>query len=189
MRLVFATQNTGKLLEAKAILPKDYTVVSLDEFPGAELPEETETTLEGNALLKARYVNKRFKMPCFADDTGLFIPYLNGQPGVKTARFAGPQASDKDNMQKALDLLKGVKNRDAYFKTVIALMISGKEFLFESTLHGKLSEEILGDGGFGYDPIFVPLGFSQTLATMDRTLKNSISHRKQALVQMANFLK
>lgn len=188
MRLVFATNNRGKFKEATAILPSSFTLLSLEEFPDASLPEENEDTLEGNALIKARHIHNLYKIPCFADDTGLFIESLDNAPGVHSARFSGQGASSLSNMEKVLNLLDGKDNRKAYFKTVIALIISGKEFLFEGKLIGEITKGLSGHEGFGYDPIFVPTGFTKTLAEMGDEAKNALSHRRRALVQMANFL-
>ena len=188
MRLVFATQNSGKLKEARAIFPSSYTILSLEKFPDCTLPEETADTLDGNALIKARYVYERYKLPCFADDTGLFIDALKGDPGVHSARFAGPNATSEANVQKVLRLLEGQENRLAQFRTVMALIISGKEFRFEGVLEGRITLEPEGESGFGYDPIFKPRGLNRTLASMKPTAKNAISHRRRALVPMVNFL-
>lgn len=188
MKLVFATENRGKLNEARAILPHGYEIITLGTLPDAVLPEETKNTLEGNALLKAKYLHNTFNMPCFADDTGLFIHALDGGPGVQTARYAGANATDLENMELVLQNLLGAKDRGAYFKTIIALIISGKEVLFEGLLHGTITDEIRGSGGFGYDPIFMPDGYNITLGAMKPKEKNAISHRRKALLQMAQFL-
>ena len=189
MRLVFATQNRGKLREARAIFPPSCTLVPLEELPAVTMPEESAHTLEGNALIKARFIHDQFKLPCFADDSGLFITALNGDPGVRSARYAGDTATSEDNMLRVLREMRGKTDRSAYFKTVVALIFSGKEFLFEGVLNGQIGQQPQGSGGFGYDPIFIPEGFTITLAQMKAGEKNAISHRKKALEQVVRFLK
>jgi len=188
IELVFATNNKNKLVEAEAILPDSFLLLNLDDAGCAADIPETEDTLAGNALLKARYVIENSDFSCFADDTGLEVDALNGAPGVYSARYAGPDANSDANIDKLLSELAGKENRSARFKTVIALILNGEEFLFEGSVEGKISESRLGEFGFGYDPIFIPDGYSQSFAEMDRKEKNAVSHRGRALEKMRQFL-
>ncbi len=188
IELVFATNNKNKLVEAEAILPDSYLLLNLDDAGcAAEIPE-TEDSLAGNALLKARYVLENSSFSCFADDTGLEVDTLNGAPGVFSARYAGPEAKSDDNIDKLLQEMDGEKNRSARFKTVIALILNGEEFLFEGSVEGNISETRQGEYGFGYDPVFIPEGYTQSFAEMDSKEKNAISHRGRALEKMRLFL-
>ncbi|MBI1221767.1 MAG: non-canonical purine NTP diphosphatase [Bacteroidetes bacterium] len=188
MELVFATNNKNKLREAETILPDSYLLLNLDDAgcPG-DIPE-TEDTLQGNALLKARYVTKHSDFSAFADDTGLEVEALNGAPGVYSARYAGKEANAEKNIDKLLKELKDQPNRNARFVTVIALIIDGEEFLFEGEVQGRIATEKSGAKGFGYDPVFIPSGYTVTFAEMDPSEKNSISHRGRALEKMRIFL-
>ena len=185
--LVFATQNKNKRIEIQAIIP-DFKIIDLSELGHFEEIPENEFTLEGNALAKARYVKQHFGLDCFADDTGLEIDALNGQPGVYSARYAGPEKSADANMTKVLENLAGNKNRNARFRTVIALILKGKEHLFEGIVEGSIIDKKRGAEGFGYDPIFIPKGFTKTFAEMSMEQKNSISHRKRAVQKLVDFL-
>jgi XTP/dITP diphosphohydrolase len=188
-RLLFASNNPHKLTEVRAILGPDLTVSSL---AGAGLTEEIPEpfdTLEENALAKARHVHARLGIDCFSDDSGLEVDALGGAPGVRSARFAGPGGSARDNILKLLELLHGQENRKARFRAVIALILNGEEFLFEGEVRGQITREPAGGRGFGYDPVFLPDGFDQRFSEMDETLKNTISHRGRALEKLAGFLR
>ena len=188
MKLVFATHNPNKLSEVKLLMPKHIILLSLDDIGcTVEIPETSET-LEGNAKLKADFVTENYKMPCFADDTGLLVNTLNGAPGVFSARYSGPQKNANDNMNKLLVELKGKENRSAHFKTVIALNLPKENHLFEGIVEGVITTEKQGDGGFGYDPIFIPHGHTKTFAQLPVETKNRISHRGKALQKLINKL-
>lgn len=185
--LVFATNNAHKLDEVRSILGSRFTVKSLKEIGcEADIPE-TADTLEGNALMKARFLYEKYGVDCFADDTGLEVTALGGAPGVHTARYAGNHDSEA-NMKKLLNELEKKSDRSAQFRTVIALIIEGKEFLFEGIVKGTIAKEKAGDGGFGYDPIFIPDGFTQTFSQMGNDSKNHISHRALAVEKLFNYL-
>jgi len=187
-QLIFATNNNHKLTELSAAVNKSFILKSLSDIGFNEDIPEPFDTLEDNALAKVRYLHERYKINCFADDTGLEIEALNGAPGVFSARFAGDQKDSEANMQKVLDLLQGIDNRKARFRTVIALNYDNKEYLFEGVVNGKIIKERTGDMGFGYDPIFVPDGFDTTFAQMDIDVKNQISHRGIATAKLIEFL-
>lgn len=188
MKIVLATQNAHKIEEMTQILGNTAEVLSLSAFPlDHELPETGETLRE-NALEKARYVAQKFGVNCLADDTGLEVDALNGAPGVYSARYAGEEKNPAKNMEKLLHELQGQTNRKARFKTVLALILDGREYLFEGAVEGVILQERQGEKGFGYDPVFLPDGFSQSFAEMDPTQKNEISHRGRALQQLKLFL-
>ncbi len=188
-KLVFATNNAHKLQEIRAILRERVEVVSLSDIGCHDDIPETADTLEGNALLKARYVYERYGLSCFADDTGLEVEALGGAPGVYSARYAGPQCSPADNIRKMLEALVEVPApRKARFRTVIALIDDGRERLFEGEVQGDILEAIEGEGGFGYDPIFRPVGYAHSFATLGDEVKNSISHRARATQRLAEYL-
>lgn len=188
MELIFASNNRHKLEEISKIIGDSYSILNLKQANcEGEIPETGETLAE-NALQKAHWVYDRTGKNCFADDTGLEIDALNGAPGVYTARFAGEDCTPEDNIQKTLRLLQGVTNRRACFKTVIACILDGKEFLFEGEVEGEIATEKLGEGGFGYDPIFVPKGYKESFAQMPLDLKNSMSHRGRATAKFVEFL-
>ena len=187
-QLIFATNNNHKLTELSAAVNKSFILKSLSDIGFNEDIPEPFDTLEDNALAKVRYLHERYRINCFADDTGLEIEALNGAPGVFSARFAGDQKDSEANMQKVLDLLQGIDNRKARFRTVIALNYDNKEYLFEGVVNGKIIKERTGDMGFGYDPIFVPDGFDTTFAQMDIDVKNQISHRGIATAKLIEFL-
>ena len=189
MRLVFATNNKHKLEEMRAILGDKVELLSLAEIGCFDEIPETADTLEGNALIKARYIYEKYAVSCFADDTGLEVEALDGAPGVYSARYAGNECDSEANMLKLLHNLTGKSNRKAQFRTVIALIINGEEKLFNGIVKGTISEEKMGNSGFGYDPIFIPEGFSESFAQMGSDMKNSISHRYRATEQLNNFLK
>jgi len=187
-KLVFATNNAHKLAEVKAILEPTYTIVSLAELNFDEDIAETATTLEGNALLKAQYIYEKFGLDCFADDTGLEVEALNGEPGVYSARYAGEQRKACDNMNKVLTLLENTTNRKACFRTVIALIKQGETTLFEGKIDGTIAKQPHGNSGFGYDPIFIPTDYLVSFAQLNANEKNAISHRALAVMQLADFL-
>lgn len=188
-KLVFATNNNHKLEEIRAILGQQIDILSLKDINCHEDIPETAETLEGNALIKARFVYEHYHLDCFADDTGLEVEALNGAPGVYSARYAGGEGHDSEaNMKKLLQEMQGKANRKARFRTVIAFIESGDTHLFEGTVHGKITEEKHGDSGFGYDPIFRPDGFSETFAEMGNEAKNQISHRANAVKKLCEYL-
>lgn len=186
--LVFATNNKHKLDEVRKITSGQVEIVSLSDIQCHDEIPETADTLEGNALQKARYIHTHFQTDCFADDTGLEVEALNGAPGVYSARYAGPGHDSEANMRKLLADLEGENNRKARFRTVIALILDGKEYLFEGIVNGHIIEEKKGSAGFGYDPIFVPDGYRQTFAELGDDIKNRISHRAMATHKLAEFL-
>ena len=189
MELVFATNNKNKLIEVQEILSKSIQLLSLSDINCFDEVEETETTLEGNAKLKADYISKNFNYNCFADDTGLEVEILDSKPGVYSARFAGEPANSENNMNKLLAELKGKSNRKAQFRTAICLNLNGKQFSFEGICKGEILDKKQGEKGFGYDPIFKPNGFNQSFAEMNSEEKNKISHRGIAIQKLVAFLK
>ncbi|AVM59009.1 non-canonical purine NTP pyrophosphatase [Bacteroides heparinolyticus] len=187
-KFVFATNNTHKLEEVSAILGKKIELLSMKDIDcNVDIPE-TADTLEGNALIKARYIFENYHLDCFADDTGLEVEALNGAPGVYSARYAGDAHDSEANMKKLLKEMENVENRRAQFRTVFALIINGKEHLFEGIVKGEIIKNRKGTSGFGYDPVFVPEGYSQTFAEMGNELKNKISHRAMATQKLCHFL-
>lgn len=189
MKLVFATNNEHKLREVQAILGGNFEILSLNDIGCTEDIPETADTLEGNASLKAHYVYERYGYSCFADDTGLEVEALDMAPGVYSARFAGPQRSSADNMQKLLSDMDKIKNRKARFRTVISYISDGNEQLFEGIVDGAILNTPQGSQGFGYDPVFKPDGYQQSFAQMDADLKNEISHRGRAVARFVEYLK
>ena len=189
MKLVFATNNAGKLAEVQKMLPKSIELLSLKDIECFDDIEETATTLEGNAKIKANYITENFGYNCFADDTGLEVVSLNGAPGVYSARYAGEPANAENNMQKLLTNLSRSKNRNAQFRTSICLNLDGKQFLFDGICKGEITNEKQGEKGFGYDPIFIPSGFDKSFAQMTSEEKNKISHRGLAIKKLIEFLK
>lgn len=187
-KLVFATNNTHKLDEVRNITGNQVNIVSLSDINCHEDIPETADTLEGNALQKARYIKEKFGYDCFADDTGLEVEALNGAPGIYSARYAGPGHDAEANMNKLLKEMEGKENRKARFRTVIALILDNKEYLFEGIVNGTIIAEKTGSEGFGYDPIFVPENYTETFAEMGNDLKNKISHRAEATKKLTNFL-
>lgn len=189
MQLIFATHNKNKAKEVKSLMPSYIDLVDLSDINYTDEIEETETTIEGNALLKAKTIFDKTNLNCFSDDSGLLVDALNGAPGVYSARYAGEQKNDNDNIQKLLKELSGKENKKAHFKTVMVLMIDGKTHLFEGKIHGHIIAEKRGSNGFGYDPIFVPEGYNKTFAELSQEEKSVISHRAIALKQLIEFLK
>ncbi|MBW2962520.1 non-canonical purine NTP diphosphatase [Mesonia aestuariivivens] len=188
MRLVFATHNKNKFKEIKSLLPNFIELLSLDDIGCTEDIEETGKTIDENAIIKAKYVKEKYKYNCFADDTGLEVDELGGEPGVYSARYAGEQKDDQANINKLLTQLEGKQNRKARFKTVIALTLNNKETLFTGNCEGEILKDKKGDQGFGYDPIFKPKGYEKTFAEMNLTEKSTISHRAKAFNQLKNYL-
>lgn len=189
-KLVFATNNAHKLDEISSILGEKVELLSLKDIHcHVDIPE-TADTLEGNAMLKAEYIYKNYGLDCFADDTGLEVEALNGAPGVYSARYAGSEGHNAEtNMQKLLQNMQGVQNRKAQFRTAICLILDGKKHLFEGIVKGEIIKEKRGSSGFGYDPIFVPEGYTKTFAEMGNETKNKISHRALAVEKLCRFLK
>ena len=189
MQIVFATNNAHKLAEIRAILGRDIEILSLADIGCHDDIPETADTLEGNALIKARWVKERYGHDCFADDTGLEVQALGGGPGVHTARYAYPDRHDPvANTRKLLAELSGSDNRAARFRTVIALIRGSEEHLFEGIVEGEIATEERGTEGFGYDPVFVPEQLGQTFAELGVEVKNGISHRARAVARLADFL-
>ncbi|MDR0797039.1 MAG: non-canonical purine NTP diphosphatase [Tannerella sp.] len=186
--LIFATNNPSKLAEVMDMLSDNYILTGLSDINCSEDVAETADTLEGNALIKARYVKDHYGYDCFADDTGLEVEALDGEPGVYSARYAGPAHDSQANIRKLLQALEGETNRKARFRTVIALALKGKEYVFEGIIEGNITESPRGNNGFGYDPVFVPDGFTKTFAELSDQEKNAISHRAKAVHQLAWFL-
>lgn len=188
MQLVFASNNKNKIKEIQQLVPEHITVLSLEDIGcDVDIPE-TADTIEGNAILKADYVTQHYGYSCFADDSGLEIDALNGEPGVYSARYAGAQRSDEDNMNKVLNQLENESNRKANFKTVIALNMNGEQHLFTGIVNGTIITEKKGTNGFGYDPIFIADGYAQTFAELTLEEKSTISHRAKAVKQLITFL-
>lgn len=189
MKLVFATNNKHKLQEVRDIVGDRVEVLSLNDINCHDDIPETADTLQGNALIKARHIYNKYGMNCFADDTGLEVEALDGAPGVYSARYAGEECNSEANMLKLLQNLTGKNNRNAQFRTVIALIINGEEKLFNGIVKGIISNEKRGDSGFGYDPVFIPESYTESFAQMSGEMKNSMSHRFRATQQLADFLK
>lgn len=188
MKIVFATNNTHKLEEIRRMLRGSHQIVSLAEIGCHEDIPEEQDTLEGNALQKARYIKQHYGYDCFADDTGLEIDALGGRPGVYSARYAGEAKDSEANMRKVLAEMQGHSDRRARFRTVIALILSNEEHLFEGKVEGEILTARQGSAGFGYDPVFRPDGYDRSFAEMDPDTKNSISHRGEATRKLAAFL-
>lgn len=187
-KFVFATNNAHKLEEVSAILNNKVELLSMKDINCRVDIPETADTLEGNALIKARYIFENYQLDCFADDTGLEVEALNSAPGVYSARYAGDAHNSEANMKKLLQDMEGVENRKARFRTVFALIVNGKEHLFEGIVKGEITKNRRGTAGFGYDPIFIPEGYTQTYAEMGNELKNKISHRALATNKLCRFL-
>jgi XTP/dITP diphosphohydrolase len=187
-RLVFATNNAHKLRELGEILKGEFALLSLDDISCSDDIPETGDTLEANASQKSRYIWDRYQIDCFSDDSGLEIDTLNNEPGVRSARYAGEGRNSEDNIDKVLLKLNGENNRKACFRCVISLIIGGNEYLFEGRVDGSILTKRRGTTGFGYDPIFLPEGYTQSFAEMDADLKNSISHRGRAVQKLVRFL-
>lgn len=188
MNLIFASHNPHKLEEVRASLGNRFSITGLAELGWKTAIPETEDSLLGNARLKAQAVYRQLGQDCFADDTGLEVEALNGAPGVKTARFAGEHATAKENREKTLLLMSGQANRRAIFRTVVILVLQGREYSFEGQVPGEITTAEHGQGGFGYDAIFRPSGYDQTYAELPLEVRARISHRALAIAQMQGFL-
>lgn len=189
MQLVFASNNKNKIKEIQLLVPASIQILSLEDIGCTEDIAETADTIEGNAILKANYVTEKYGYDCFADDSGLEVQALNGEPGVFSARYAGEPKNDENNIAKLLTNLKDVKNKKANFKTVICLNSKGKQHLFTGIINGQIIEERIGTNGFGYDPIFVADGYEKTFAELSLEEKSNISHRGIAVKKLIDFLK
>ncbi len=188
MELVFATANQNKVAEVQKLVGQKFKLLSLKDINCNEEIPETANTFKDNALQKAKFIYDKFKLNCFADDSGLEVEALNGAPGVYSARFAGEPKNDSNNTKKLLNELQGKTNRKACFKTVIALIIDGKEEFFGGKIDGQITQDPIGNDGFGYDPVFIPDGYQKTFAQMSLDEKNSISHRAIAFQKLVYFL-
>lgn len=188
MKIVFATNNQNKVKEVQSLLPENITVLSLKDINCDEDIPETQPTIEGNAIQKAQYVKEHYGYDCFADDTGLEVHALNGEPGVFSARYAGPQRNADDNMDKLLDNLLDKNDRSAQFKTVVALILNGEQHTFTGICEGSIIKEKRGNKGFGYDPIFIANGFTETFAQISLEEKNRVGHRGKAVQKLIGFL-
>ena len=188
MKLVFATNNKHKIEEVQNLLKNDFQILSLEDIGCDEELAETGNTLEENAFQKAKYVFDKYNVNCFADDTGLEIETLNGKPGVYSARYAGEEKNAEKNVEKVLNELKETQNRNAYFKSIISLIIKGQQYSFEGIVNGNISTRKIGNSGFGYDPIFIPDGFEKSFAEMTLEEKNKISHRAIVVKKLVAFL-
>ena len=188
MKLIFATNNAHKLREVAEIVGEKFELLTLRDCGITEDIPEEQPTLEGNALQKARYIYERTGIDCFADDTGLEVDALGGEPGVRSARYATDGHDDEANKRLLLERMEGVESRGAQFRTAVALIMGGKEYLFEGIVRGEITHSEQGDGGFGYDPLFVPEGYSESFAQMSAELKNAISHRGRAVRALAEYL-
>ncbi|WP_420573944.1 non-canonical purine NTP diphosphatase [Kordia sp.] len=188
MKIVFATNNQNKVKEVQSLLPDHITILSLAAIGCEEDIPETQPTIEGNAIQKAQYVKEHYGYDCFADDTGLEVHALNGEPGVFSARYAGSQRNADDNMNKLLSNLQNKDNRSAHFKTVVALILNGEQHTFTGICEGTIIEEKRGKKGFGYDPIFMADGFTETFAQISLEEKNRVGHRGKAVQKLIDFL-
>jgi XTP/dITP diphosphohydrolase len=188
MRLCFATNNKHKIKEVALAINNKITILSLEDIGCFEELPETRDTLEGNSFQKAEYVFQHFKVPCFADDTGLEVEALNNAPGVYSARYAGPQRNSDHNIDLLLKNLHSIANRKAQFRTIITLIGLTKIYTFEGVVKGNISHERKGSGGFGYDPVFIPEGFEKSFAEMSLEEKNTMSHRGIAIQKLISFL-
>ena len=186
--LIFATGNQNKLLEINKIIPNNVKIISLKDLKFSDDIPENENTIEGNAIYKAKYIYNKFNTNVFSDDTGLEVEALNGEPGVYSARYAGEACDSNDNINKLLKKLKKKKNRNARFKTIIALIIKNKIHTFEGIINGEILKNQIGENGFGYDSIFRPAGYSKSFAELSINEKNIISHRSLAIKKLINFV-
>ena len=187
MKLVFATHNLNKFKEVQSLLPDTIELVSLTDIGCHDDIPETAATIEGNALLKVRYIKDNYGLDCFADDTGLEVKALNNAPGVYSARYAGPDASAENNINMLLENMTGIQDRSARFKTIIALSFKGEDILFEGICQGSIITQKRGAKGFGYDPIFLPDGKNQTFAEMTLKEKSTIGHRGKAMQKLITY--
>ena len=189
MKLIFASRNKNKFIEVEKIIPKNIKLGNLIELNFFEEIPEKEDTIEGNATFKANYINSKFNVNVFADDTGLEVQALDGKPGVHSARYAGNECNSEKNITKLLKELKNIKNRKARFKTIIALVLNKKSYQFEGIINGEILLSKKGKNGFGYDPIFKPDGYQKSFAELSIDVKNKISHRGLAINKLIDFIK
>jgi XTP/dITP diphosphohydrolase len=189
IKIVFATNNKNKIKEVQKLLPSNIELISLKDIGCEDDIPETQHTIKGNSIQKVNYINSKYNLDCFADDTGLEISALNGDPGVLSARYAGSERNSKKNIEKVLKNLNNIKNRNAQFKTVIALSHKGEILTFEGVCEGVISNEIRGNGGFGYDPIFKPKEINKTFEELSFDEKNKISHRAIAIKKLIDYFK
>ncbi|NKI32611.1 non-canonical purine NTP diphosphatase [Croceivirga thetidis] len=189
MKLVFATHNKNKFEEVRKLVPNHIELLSLTDIDCFEEISETGETLQENAKIKSDFVRKNYGLDCFSDDTGLLVDALNGEPGVYSARYAGPSKSAEANMEKILNKMGLLENRSARFETVISLHFQGIHHFFTGTVDGKIIKEKRGENGFGYDPIFMPNGYLETFAELPLEIKNKIGHRGKAMAQLMDYLK
>lgn len=189
MEIVFGTNNLNKLKEVQALIPASIKLLSLKDIGCLEEIPEKQNTISGNAIQKAKFIKENYGYDCFTDDTGLEVKALNGEPGVYSARYAGAQRSADDNITKVLEKLVNKPNRDAQFKTVVALHLNNKIETFTGICEGEITKIKQGNNGFGYDPVFKPKGYELTFAEMDLSLKNTIGHRGKAVSLLVNYLK
>jgi XTP/dITP diphosphohydrolase len=189
MILLFASRNSNKKREIQKVLPDHFQLKDLSDLNLTEDIEETGSTLEENAFIKVRYLHSKFNLDCIAEDSGLEIEGLHGEPGVYSARYAGPEKNDKKNIELVLQKMKGMQNRKARFRTAIALILNNQEYLFEGIIDGEIAFSARGNHGFGYDPIFIPDHFQNTFGELGEVVKVKISHRTLAVNKLIDFLK
>jgi XTP/dITP diphosphohydrolase len=187
-KLVVASGNSSKLTEIRQMVPQSFEIVSMKELGFSGDIPETADTFSGNALIKARFISKKFVVNCLADDSGLEVEALDGRPGVFSARFAGPGSSDQQNIDRLMVEMEGATNRKARFVAVLALVLGDREFLFEGFVSGTIAPKQVGNAGFGYDPVFIPDGYSQTFGLLSSEVKNRLSHRRMAMDKLVDFL-
>tara|TARA_B100000963_G_C22311396_1_gene530212 strand:- start:42 stop:620 length:579 start_codon:yes stop_codon:yes gene_type:complete len=188
MHLIFATHNENKVVELRRIIPKSIVLWSLNDINYLNPIEETGKTLEENAKIKSNFIRKKFGLNCFADDSGLEIDFLEGKPGVLSARYAGPSKNNDANIQKIWKELENVSNPTATFRSIFYLHLNNQTFCFEGKVCGKIIFEKRGNNGFGYDPIFIPKGYKKTFAELGNGIKDQISHRGKATLKLINFI-
>ncbi|GIS21969.1 MAG: non-canonical purine NTP pyrophosphatase [Bacteroidota bacterium] len=188
MHLIFATHNENKVVELRRIIPKSVVLWSLNDINYLNPIEETGKTLEENAKIKSDFIRKKFGLNCFADDSGLEIDFLKGEPGVLSARYAGPSKNIDMNIQKIWKKLENVSNPTATFRSIFYLHLNNQTFCFEGKVYGKIIFEKRGNNGFGYDPIFIPKGYNKTFAELGNDIKDQISHRAKATLKLINFI-
>ncbi len=188
MKLVFATNNSNKIAEVSNLINNQIAIISLKDIGCNEDIVESEDTIIDNAILKANYIKNNYGYDCFADDTGLEVDYLNGRPGVYSKRFAGENSTDKLNMEKLLECMKESNNRNARFRTVIALNINNQVITFTGVCEGEILKQRKGNNGFGYDPVFLPKGYNNSFGEMSIIEKNEIAHRSKAVKKLINYL-
>ena len=188
MHLIFATHNENKVVELRRIIPKSIVLWSLNDINYLNPVEETGKTLEENAKIKSDFIRKKFGLNCFADDSGLEIDFLEGEPGVLSARYAGPSKNNDKNIQKIWKKLENISNPTATFRSIFYLHLNNQTFCFEGKVYGKIIFEKRGNNGFGYDPIFIPKGYKKTFAELADNIKDQISHRAKATLKLINFI-